>query len=88
MSASDLSPSAEIESKPATPRRVHTIDNLIEDGHGCRATIYNEIAEGRLRALKRGRRTVILEEDRAAWVEGWPRAVVKPDAKRVKAATS
>jgi hypothetical protein len=85
MSANDLPASAETESKPVT-RIAWEIDELEETGHGCRAAIYTEIAEGRLIARKRRGRTVILEADRAAWVAAWPRAVIKPNARRAKAA--
>jgi hypothetical protein len=37
-----------------------------------RAYIYQQIAEGKLRARKRGRRTVILPADLRAWVESLP----------------
>lgn len=86
MSVKALPAPAETETKPAPTKMVHTIDDLIETGHGCRAAIYNEIAEGRLVAHKRGRRTVVYEEDRAAWVRSWSKAVIKPNAKRAKAA--
>lgn len=53
-----------------------TIAELTELGDGCRSYLYNEIAAGRLRAMKRGRRTLVLAEDRAAWRASWP--AIKP----------
>ena len=38
------------------------------------ATVYRLIADGRLRAVKLGRRTLILAEDEAAWLKSLPRA--------------
>ncbi|WP_315701864.1 MULTISPECIES: helix-turn-helix domain-containing protein [unclassified Bradyrhizobium] len=39
-----------------------------------RSALYSEINEGRLRAVKRGRRTFILAPDLKKWVAGWPPA--------------
>jgi excisionase family DNA binding protein len=36
------------------------------------ATVYRLIANGRLRAVKLGRRTLILAEDEAAWLKSLP----------------
>jgi hypothetical protein len=36
------------------------------------SSIYKEIGEGRLRADKRGNRTVILAPDLQDWVRNWP----------------
>jgi excisionase family DNA binding protein len=37
-----------------------------------RSMIYREIGEGKLRAVKRGRRTLILATDLQDWIGGWP----------------
>ena len=43
-------------------------------------SIYKQIAEGRLRAVKRGNRTIILAYDLQNWVSSWPgsRSSAKP----------
>ena len=35
----------------------------------CRATFYNEVRRGNLRAVKMGAKTLVLREDVEAWVE-------------------
>jgi excisionase family DNA binding protein len=38
----------------------------------CRETVYNEIRHGRLRALKLGKKTVILRSDAEKWASSLP----------------
>jgi len=38
----------------------------------CRETAYKQIREGKLRAVKVGRRTLILDEDARAWASSLP----------------
>jgi excisionase family DNA binding protein len=39
----------------------------------CRATFYNEVNRGHLRAVKMGTKTLVLREDVEAWVERLPK---------------
>jgi hypothetical protein len=50
----------------------HSIRELAKNGPIGRSSIYNQIAAGRLRARKIGRRTVILEEDWRAFLASTP----------------
>jgi hypothetical protein len=43
------------------------IATFAENNGICVRTVYHEISEGRLRARKVGRRTIILPEDEAEW---------------------
>jgi hypothetical protein len=54
----------------------HSIRELADNGPIGRSSIYNQIAAGRLRARKIGRRTVILDEDWRAFLANTP--VVAP----------
>jgi hypothetical protein len=49
-----------------------TIAQVVEQGPLGRSSVYRAIAEGRLTGRKFGRRTIILEADWAAFLEGLP----------------
>lgn len=50
----------------------NTLQDISDRGLGCRSYLYNEINAGRLRAIKRGRRTIVLEEDLQTWLAKLP----------------
>jgi hypothetical protein len=54
----------------------YSIGELANKGPIRRSSIYNQIAAGRLRARKIGRRTIILDEDWRAFLAGTP--IVEP----------
>lgn len=48
------------------------INEAVETGAGSRSEIYEAMRFGRLKAKKRGRRTIILRDDLAAYLESLP----------------
>lgn len=53
--------------------------------HGIgRTTVYAEIKEGRLRARKCGRRTIITDDDRDEWVQHLPVIGVRDEARSAR----
>ena len=50
----------------------YTVDEACKRSRTSRAFLYQEIASGKLRAKKRGRRTVILPADLQSWLESLP----------------
>lgn len=61
------------------PKLAYSIRELANEGPIGRSSIYNQIAAGRLRARKIGRRTVVLDEDWRAFLADAPViAPVKP----------
>jgi hypothetical protein len=65
--------------KMHSKKAAHEIGELTELGYGSRSYLYLEIASGRLRAVKRGRRTIVLAEDLDAWLRSLPPANIKRD---------
>jgi excisionase family DNA binding protein len=51
---------------------VHTIPEVCSGAKVGRTTLYEAIRSGALRAVKRGRRTLILDEDLRHWVQSLP----------------
>ncbi|WP_369721167.1 helix-turn-helix domain-containing protein [Bradyrhizobium sp. LLZ17] len=51
---------------------VHTIPETCTRAKVGRTVVYEAIRSGALRAVKRGRRTLILDEDLRQWVHSFP----------------
>lgn len=51
---------------------VYTIQEAANVSKRCRATIYNELRAGRLKAKKHGDSTLILAEDLKIWLDSLP----------------
>ena len=56
--------------------RSYLLNDLVKSGHGSKTFLYQEINTGRLRAVKRGRRTIVLAQDLERWVLSFP--AIKP----------
>ena len=50
----------------------------------CRDTFYAEVRRGRLRALKLGKKTIILKSDAEAWAASLPEFKVGPGVRQRK----
>jgi excisionase family DNA binding protein len=58
--------------QPLHERLAWTIEEFTTATGICRATVYEEIAANRLRAVKRGRSTLILHRDAQTYLENLP----------------
>jgi excisionase family DNA binding protein len=58
-------------------RLVHSIAEACEAADTGRTALYEAINSGELRAVKRGTRTLILDEDLCQWVQNLPPVKVK-----------
>ena len=56
----------------------HTIPEACAWSSAGRTALYEAINSGKLRAVKRGRRTLILHEDLCRWVQALPSITIKP----------
>ena len=56
---------------------VHSIAEVCEVTDTGRTALYEAIQSGALRAVKRGRRTLILDDDLRRWVQSLPPITVK-----------
>lgn len=56
--------------------RGYELAEVTKAGHGSKSFLYEEISAGRLRAIKRGRRTIILADDLESWLRSFP--AIKP----------
>jgi excisionase family DNA binding protein len=57
---------------PTGVERLFTIEQIAQLGARCRASIYVDIKQGRLRAVKFGRSTRVRESDYRAYLESAP----------------
>ena len=70
-----------------TAKFAYTIDELVELGCGSRSFLYEKIGDRKLKASKRGKRTVVLAPDLEAWLASLPATTIRPRSKpRGKAA--
>jgi hypothetical protein len=60
--------------------RAHSLNDLGKRGLGKRSFFYKEINEGRLRAIKIGALTKVLDDDLRAWLASKP-AYQRPNGK-------
>ena len=61
-----------------TSALAHSVSEACSITHTGRTSLYEAIRSGALRAVKRGRRTLILADDLRRWVEALPPVVVDP----------
>lgn len=59
------------------PALVHSVLEACEIAHTGRTVLYEAIRSGALRAVKRGRRTLILDKDLRHWLEALPQIVAE-----------
>jgi excisionase family DNA binding protein len=64
---------------------VHSIAEACEATNTGRTALYEAIKSGALRAVKRGRRTLILDEDLRRWVQSLPPITVKQSSSKCSA---
>jgi len=56
----------------AIPKLAYTVDEVTAATGIGRSSIYEDLSAGLLKARKRGRTTIILAEDLAAWLAAMP----------------
>lgn len=61
--------------KPLVEKAVYSLAELCHLTSLSRSCIYQEIRKGRLKAVKRGRRTLVLQVEVRRWLESLPAAV-------------
>lgn len=58
----------------ASDKLVYSIKDVVKLANVSRTMLYKEISEGRLRAVKRGKRTLVIAADLRDWIAKWPRS--------------
>jgi hypothetical protein len=79
---------SENQDNPTPVRAAHTLRQLEAMGMGCVASLYKHIGDGKLRAIKVGKRTLVLEEDRKEFLKNCPVAKIAPSVPPKKRAAA
>jgi hypothetical protein len=64
--------------EPAPGRAAHTLNQLTAMGHGSRGFLYAQIGLGLLVTIKCGKKTLVTEEQRKAWLANCSKAKIAP----------
>jgi excisionase family DNA binding protein len=66
-----MNPSLQGDAAPSLNKLAYTLDEVAELSGHCRSSLYELINGGKLRAVKSGRRTLILADDLRSWMEAF-----------------
>jgi excisionase family DNA binding protein len=64
-----MNPPLQGDAAPCLTKLAYTLDEVAELSGHCRSSLYELVNEGKLRAVKSGRRTLILAEDLRSWMD-------------------
>jgi hypothetical protein len=67
-----MTETAKAEGNGSIPQAAFTVDEFCKRNDMCRATFYELLKAGQLKAKKRGSRTIVLASDELEWLNSLP----------------